>query len=138
MKEFDYSESDIRAHCTEKVYARGEDYMADGMVSHVAWRGDYLVAEVEGSDDEPYSLAVEFENGQPQTASCTCPYEYEGWCKHIVAALLLALEDPDCIEVEIPLLDLLKPLSKRQLQTLLEDLVQENPAIYGAIVRNLE
>jgi uncharacterized Zn finger protein len=137
MHGFAYSEVDIRSHCTDKVFARGEEYFADGLVTRLLLRGDSLVAEVEGSD-EPYQLSVGFVNGAPSGASCSYPYEWEGWCKHIVAALLLFLEDPDCAEREKPLQEVLKPLSHKQLQTLVQELAEENPTIYDAVVRYLQ
>lgn len=135
---FDYTENELRAFCTDKVYARGEEYLIDGMVTHLTRRGDSLCAEVEGSDDEPYSLSVQFDNGHLSSASCSCPYEYEGWCKHIIAALMMYLEDPDCAKSEIPLEEILKPLSKPRLQKLILNLAQEHPAIYHTIVEMLD
>jgi uncharacterized Zn finger protein len=135
MHGFEYSEVDIRSHCTDKVYLRGEEYFADGLVTRLAVRGDSLFAEVEGSDDEPYQLSVQFVDGGPSSASCTCPYEWEGWCKHIAAALLLFLEDPDCAEIEKPLTDLLKPLSRKQLQSLVQALAEDDPSIYDAVMQ---
>ena len=78
--QFEYSEIELHAFCTEKVYARGEEYLIDGMVTHLVRRGNSLYAEVEGSDDEPYALSVQFENGNLNSANCSCPYEYEGLC----------------------------------------------------------
>jgi uncharacterized Zn finger protein len=138
MRGFEYSEGDIRLHCTDKVFMRGEEYFADGLVTRLALRGDSIFAEVEGSDDEPYQLSVQFVDGVPSSASCTCPYEWEGWCKHIVAALLLFLEDPDCAQSEKPLEDVLKPLSRKQLQSLVQALAEEDPSIYDAVMRCLE
>lgn len=136
--DFDYTENELRAFCTDNVYARGEEYLNDGMVTHLAWRGDMLCAEVEGSDDKPYSLSVQFDNGHLSSASCSCPYEYEGWCKHIIAALMMNLEDPDCAKSEIPLQEILKPLSKQCLHNLILNLTQEHPAIYRTIVEILD
>jgi uncharacterized Zn finger protein len=41
-------------------------------------------------------------------ASCTCLYEYGGYCKHIVAMLLAYMHDPDSFEQRADPRDLLK------------------------------
>ena len=64
--------------------------------------------------------------------------QYEGWCKHIIAALLMSLEDPDCTKIEVPLEELLKPLSKQRLQKLLLNLAQEHPHIYQEVAEQLD
>jgi len=44
------------------------------------------LADCEGS--YTYHLRVELDEGGIQSAFCTCPYDYAGYCKHIVALLL--------------------------------------------------
>lgn len=134
MKKFEFSEHELREQCTEKVYARGEQMFRDGMVLSLAWNGETLCAEVQGSDDEPYSLFVDFSNGAPDSAECSCPYDWDGWCKHIVAALLLLLEEPDLAEDQISLIELLKPLKRRDLEALLVHVAKRSASVHRQIV----
>src|SRR3712207_2787731 len=83
-----------------EVFQRGEAYRKRGAVTKATLRedGTILTADVEGSETEPYEVIVRFDRrGGIDDAECTCPYgeEWDGWCKHIVAMLLLALHSPD-------------------------------------------
>lgn len=79
------SETTIRQHTTATAWSRGEDYYQGGAVTDMVQRGDTLSAQVEGSDVKPYRIDIQVDAGDIQSAHCTCPYIYEGWCKHIVA-----------------------------------------------------
>ncbi|HEY9639937.1 MAG TPA: hypothetical protein V6C57_05605, partial [Coleofasciculaceae cyanobacterium] len=63
----------------------------------------------------------------------TCPYDYEGWCKHIVAALLTCLHQPDRIEQRPELATLLASLNREQLQTIVQNLANEQPEWMDAV-----
>ena len=96
-------------------------------------RGDVVEAEVEGSHPEPYSVRVEFDEGGIIGAICDCPYDWGGWCKHIVATLLACLHEPDSISERPPLEQLLAGLNRDQLQLLLMGLAQEEPRLAAVI-----
>ena len=93
----------------------------------VIQRGNILTSEVEGSEVEPYRIRIDFDQGGVTKASCSCPYDYEGWCKHIVATLLSCLYNPERIEQREELSKQLKTLRREQLQVLIENLVDEQP-----------
>lgn len=121
------SPSQIAANATEKVFARGEDLFHDGAVLSIARRGEALHAQVEGSEEEPYSVKVTLRDGAVESADCTCPYEYGGWCKHIVAALLFAIEAPEEIEVQMPLDELLQAMPPESLIKVLCTMAGDDP-----------
>ena len=50
-------------------------------------------------------------------ATCHCPYDWGGWCKHIAAALLAGLDNRTKSK-SVPLPDLLSGLDREQLQAL--------------------
>ncbi len=133
----EFDEADIQRRTTEKVFARGEEYFHEGAVVSLVRRGDVLHAEVEGSDYEPYRVAVAFDEDLLE-ASCTCPYmeEWDGWCKHIVAALLLYREAPGEVEEQLPLAELLADFSRDQLAELLTQLARRDGAVYQAVVEH--
>ena len=122
-----YTEADLRATVGADIFARGRDYYENGMVEALVQRGDTLYASVAGSDDEPYQVAVRFADNQIADAECTCPYDWGGWCKHIVAALLAARKEPDSIEQRAPLPELLAPLTREQLLALVVELAVQQP-----------
>jgi uncharacterized Zn finger protein len=122
------SEATIRQHADAETFRRGQQYYQDGAVLDLTLRGMVLQAEVEGSQYEPYRVRVAFDAGGVTEASCTCPYDWGGWCKHIVATLLAYVDAPAEVEARPALPDLLAGLSRDQLQALVLDLAERDPA----------
>jgi uncharacterized Zn finger protein len=67
-------------------------------VGTVTLRGNTLQAEVEGSEVDPYRVTLTIDPGGITSALCTCPYDYDGWCKHIVATALTCIRQPLAVE----------------------------------------
>ncbi len=82
------TEATIRRLASAESFSRGEDYYDRGAVVNLEKRGDTLLAQVEGSSYEPYDVTIELGEGEVVAADCTCPYDWGGYCKHIVAVLL--------------------------------------------------
>ncbi|MFO7640607.1 MAG: SWIM zinc finger family protein, partial [Candidatus Competibacteraceae bacterium] len=82
------NETTLRRQATAKSFERGEDYYQCGAVGRPQRRGNTLQAEVEGSEVEPYVVCLTFDDSGVTDADCSCPYDYGGWCKHIVATAL--------------------------------------------------
>ena len=122
------SEATIRQHADAETFRRGRQYEQDGAVLDLALRGMVLQAEVEGSQYDPYRVRIAFDTGGVIEASCTCPYDWGGWCKHIVATLLAYIHAPAEIEARPALPELLAGLSRDQLQGLVLDLAERDPA----------
>src|SRR5215471_18729584 len=80
------TEKTIRELANAKSFARGKEYFRDGAVSDVIRRGNRVTAEVEGSD--LYEVMIVLDDGGVAEARCTCPYDWDGYCKHVVAVLL--------------------------------------------------
>jgi len=92
-------------------------------------RGDTLLAQVEGSEYDPYEVTIELANGELVEADCTCPYDRGGYCKHIVAALLTYLRKPGQITQRPPVTELLASLSDEEVRVLLTQLLSEQPRL---------
>ena len=127
MPEPIYTESFIRLHTTPKSYERGVAYYDDGAVLSLERRGDDLVGQVEGSEYEPYQVRITFEAKTVESAYCDCPYDWGGWCKHIVAVLVAALHEPDTVKKRPTLGTLLDDLDREQLQALMRYLAGRRP-----------
>ncbi|MDX2240486.1 MAG: SWIM zinc finger family protein [Leptolyngbyaceae cyanobacterium bins.302] len=127
------SKATIQHHTTPQSFERGESYYRSGSVYSLAQRGNTLTAKVEGSEAEPYHINIHFDPGGITNATCTCPYNYDGWCKHIVATLLTCLHHPDQIEQRPELAQLLAPLNREQLQTIVQNLAAAEPDWIDAI-----
>src|SRR5215217_7870650 len=131
------SEATIRSHSSAESYSRGQSYYEHGAVSNLALRGNLLQADVEGSQYTPYRVRVTFEQGEITSATCTCPYDWGGWCKHIVAVLVAAHEQPEKVEERKPIAEVLGDLSREQLQALLLKLIQFEPELIDMIEAQL-
>ncbi len=131
------SEATIRAQSSPDSYSRGRGYYDRGAVADLMLRGSLLEGAVEGSEYAPYRVRVAFDAGGITSATCSCPYDFGGWCKHIVALLLAALYDSEAIESRPPLDALLAELDRTQLQTLLIGLAERDADLANAIERQV-
>lgn len=82
------TEASIRAGATGKSFARGLELFRRGAVSQTAIQGDTISGVCEVTETPFYTVRAELDGGGVRSASCTCPYEFGGYCKHIVAPLL--------------------------------------------------
>ena len=130
------TEAAIRAKSTEKSYERGEEYHCQGAVESATLRGNRLFAEVQGSEWDPYHVGVTF-TASDFTASCTCPYDWEGYCKHIVAAMLTYINPDDDHSIPIatatPIADLLAGLDAVALRALVHRLIDAEPRLVDIV-----
>jgi uncharacterized Zn finger protein len=127
------TEAMVRQHATGESWQRGQQYGREGAVLALVQRGNALEGEVQGSADDPYRIrCVHLPDGQWQ-ATCTCPYAYEGWCKHIVAACLTALRFPAKVPESSALADQLAMLTPPQLVALVVRLAEQDPPLTAII-----
>ena len=131
------TEDAIRAKVTAKSFARGVDYYRQGAVAEATRRGNRLFARVQGSEWKPYRVGVAIDGDGDFAAACTCPYDWGGYCKHIVAAMLNCINpDDDCsvpVAVGTPIADLLDGLDANALRALVHRLIDANPALADII-----
>ncbi|WP_196525132.1 SWIM zinc finger family protein [Nostoc commune] len=131
------SEFTIRRHANAKSFQRGEAYYEAGAVNTVTQRGDLLQADVAGNEAKPYHVNLSFDSSGLTSANCTCAYNFDGWCKHIVATMLVCARNPENIEQRPTLEELLNRLDYFQTQRLLQELVTKYPPLIEAIDRHV-
>jgi uncharacterized Zn finger protein len=131
------SEFTIRRHANAKSFQRGEAYYEAGAVNAVTQRGHILQADVAGTEARPYHVNLSFDSSGLISANCTCAYNFDGWCKHIVATMLVCARNSEYIEQRPTLEQLLDRLDHIQTQRLLQELVNENPPLIEAIDRHI-
>jgi hypothetical protein len=80
----------IRAKASTRSYSRGQSYAASGSVESLTFQGGRWSARVHGT--QAYTVEI---SGKPDSigASCSCPYDRGGLCKHVVAVLLTIREE---------------------------------------------
>ncbi len=115
----------LSQNATRQSIQRGQSYFRDGAVGRLVQRGDELEADVEGTQPDPYRVWVRFEDDEVSDTGCTCPYNYEGWCKHIIAVLLAYDKNPDQVEFRPPLVAQLAALNREQLLELVLELADQ-------------
>ena len=88
------TEATIRQYASQESFQRGREYYEEGAVFSATQRGNQLLAAVQGSEYLPYRVCITLEPGALAQATCSCPYDWGGYCKHTVAALLTFIHPP--------------------------------------------
>lgn len=123
----------IKENTAGGSYERGEVYVRNGAVNVVKHVEGEIEARVEGSQYLPYTVHIEYDDGGVGAVNCTCPYHEGTWCKHIAATLMTVLErgaDPESAD---SVRALLLNLDREALVTLVERLVEHDPALADRI-----
>jgi uncharacterized Zn finger protein len=137
MKLPQITEPTLQSSATANSFSRGEEYYNSGAVTNLTQRGTQIQADVEGSEFNSYRVSAQFEKDGITSAHCTCPYNYGGWCKHIVATLLTCIRQPKIITDRPTLEQLLDRLDPLQTQRLVQALVTEKPDLIDAVDRQV-
>ena len=124
------NESMIRKNVSDKSFERGKDYARSQSVQDLFWRDQTLQATVAGSTY--YRVSIGFNDRGIQSVKCSCPYDFGGWCKHIVAVLLVGMEQPK-IEERPSLSQMLENLDLKQTRKLLHNLATQSPDLVDLI-----
>ncbi len=128
------SETIIKNNSSERSLNRAEDYYLGGNVTNAVLRGNMVQATVYGSQSQAYSVSLPFNPaGLTYGVCCTCPYDGDGWCKHIIATLFLCLREPESIEHGETVQDLLCRINEAQIYELIEHLVDKEPSLISTI-----
>jgi uncharacterized Zn finger protein len=118
------TEAMIEAIASPESLTRGREYREQGRVLQLIRRGDELYAEVLGSEAAPYQVRVRLGPHGFERTECSCAYGWGGACKHIVAALLLSLHEPERVEERPPLAAVLAALDTEELRELVLSLAR--------------
>jgi uncharacterized Zn finger protein len=132
------TEKQIRERANDQSFQKGQAYYKSGAIYNPARQtspgGVTLTAQCEGSSAPSYRLHVELDGGGVRSASsCTCPYDWGGDCKHIVALLLMYIHQPDEFVEQESVNELLAGLEKDALIALILRLVERDPDLYDVL-----
>lgn len=122
------SMENIKALCTKTSFERGVDYFQMGNVTNLEQFGNKITATVEGTRD--YTVTIRTDK-KTITATCTCPYDWGGYCKHIVATLITLSENYPEIkkDKEKKIKKILNNLSPNELKDFLISELENNPPL---------
>src|SRR5437764_3805652 len=132
------TEARIRALASAQSFERGLSYYQDGALVGPLRQGLELRAECEGSEYEPYQINVTLHAKGVGDTSCTCPYDWGGICKHIVALLLAYVHNPQAIRVIKPLDRMLADKSKDELVAIIQDMLRHKPELISVVEMTTE
>lgn len=127
------TEAHVRELASEKSFERGETYYRDGAVLEPVRQERELRAQCEGSDYEPYQVSATLTKSGIAETSCTCPYDYGGVCKHIVALLLTYVHTPQAFRSIPPLATLLAGRSQDELIALIGEMIKHEPDLLSLV-----
>jgi uncharacterized Zn finger protein len=127
------TEAHVRELASEKSFDRGEAYYHDGAVLEPVRQEGELRAQCEGSDYEPYQVSATLSEGGIAETSCTCPYDYGGVCKHVVALLLTYVHEPQAFRSIPPLAALLDGRSQEELISLIGEMIKHTPELLSLV-----
>jgi uncharacterized Zn finger protein len=127
------TESQVRQLAGEKSFERGKSYYRQGAIIDPVRSGAALRAQCEGSDYEPYEVSATLTKDGVDETSCTCPYDWGGLCKHLVALLLAYVHTPDAFRVIPPMEKMLAERSKEELIAINDEMVKREPELTSVI-----
>ncbi len=117
----------VRQRATTRSFERGEGYYASGVVNNLTLRDNTLQGYVQGSEDTPCHVIIIFHNNGIASTSCTCPYDGDGDCEHIIAVLLTHIRQ-NSKPVKSPD-DILAEMSADQLRDVIHKLRSQKPEL---------
>ena len=123
------TEDQIQDRCTKKVFSRGEGYFHNEAIENAIFHDWTLSANCYGSEDTPYRVSVELTPTSIADAECSCPYDWGGDCKHIVALLLTYVHEPDEIHSLEPVLTAIAEKPRATLLRIISELLKREPAL---------
>ncbi len=125
----------VRKLVTPQSYDRGQTYASQGAIMVPIRRGTEIEAMCQGSAHAPYRVRAHLGTNDILSASCTCPYDWGGYCKHIVALLLTYIRAPQDFVERKTVDELLKERSHEELVTLVGEMLARYPDLEVLIDR---
>jgi hypothetical protein len=83
---FNLKLDDMKRLCSDNIYQRGLAYLKQDRVSNQTIHNNSLSGQVQGSQFYTYDVKIDVRNDK-LIPNCTCPYDYEDFCKHAISLL---------------------------------------------------
>ncbi|HEY6487459.1 MAG TPA: hypothetical protein VIX83_13840 [Candidatus Cybelea sp.] len=122
-------EAHVRRYASSRSFERGRECLNSGAARVLINSSNRIVGSVEGNGPAPYRVEAVFDESGDILTHCDCAFEGEGWCKHVVAVLLVASahsREPSSKEASIA--GEIADLADFEHQALLADACREVPA----------
>jgi uncharacterized Zn finger protein len=123
---------DLEKMAAEQSFQKGINYYQMNLVNNPLIDGNTIKAEVSGSSFSLYDVEMNIDD--PSSNHCSCPYDWGGICKHLVALGLYWCNDKEAFrkvkkekaKLKNELDRLFKSLTREELTELLGEFVYEN------------
>lgn len=126
-----FTEDALKEFCLTKSYQRGVLLFETDAVYDTFRDNDTLIAKCEGRSENFYQVNLCLDEEGIVDAVCTCPYDWGGFCKHIVAVALTYLDNPDAFVSYSDLRKQLASLDRVTLEDLLIAAINKCPDGYA-------
>ena len=123
------TQDQVQERCTAQSFKRGLEYYREGAIGNPVLLDYKLSANCQGTEVYPYRVSVEFMPTGIATTYCSCPYSWDGECKHIVALLLTYIKTPETVFSVDSLLTTLETKSKSNLIGIISELLEQAPEL---------
>ena len=85
-----FTKKQLKELATDSSFQQGQEYYEEGYVHKISRKGSHFEGSVAGT--YRYRVTLEVRDGD-LLFTCSCPYDYEGICKHCVALGLAVLAE---------------------------------------------
>lgn len=121
------TESAIQSASTAASFARGYELYRGGAIFDTFIQGQILTGKCQGSSTPYYHVQVKIDDGGFKEAFCQCPYDWGGYCKHLIALMLTYIHDPDEFVELQSATTLLSGMEKEDLVKLVVKMIGDDP-----------
>lgn len=125
------SKDTLKSLSTPTSFSRGDELYQDGAIFDTSRQSNVLRGKCRGSSAPYYEIVVRLDEGGIQEAYCSCPYSFGGLCKHIIALMLTFIHSPDEFAEQKSIKELLEPLEKDEIISVISKLVNCYPELYA-------
>lgn len=126
----------IQALAEPKIFERGKSYYEEGMIINPIMRDNRIEAFSHGS--QIYRVSAYISEGHIGQTHCSCPYDWGGVCKHIVALLLTYLLQPKLFIKRLTIGELLLNKNRQDLINIIETMLDRHPTLLELVDPNLD
>ncbi|WP_319560710.1 SWIM zinc finger family protein [Marispirochaeta sp.] len=117
--------SNFEQYIDVRILERGREYWESGRVSNMHWDDECIVATVRGGD--LYQVEIDLEGAQIDSVFCDCPYDWDEYCKHVVAVLFALKHDGMPESDRETLDDIIQAMSPEEMRSLLGEILSKEP-----------
>lgn len=132
------NQQQIQSRTVGESYFRGETLYDERAIFLPVRRVNALSAMCVGSAASAYRVTARLDHSGILETDCTCPYDWGGDCKHIVAMLLTYLQQPERFRIGKSLRDELMSLKKDDLVDIVEQMIERFTGLDDIVERMLD